>query len=203
MVEALNKHAKFVRGRISHALRQMRSMPEVAFQARYELRQFRQDQRTAEIARSGAGSRATMTRKTNNGASRQEKGPPGLRLGRARQAGRHGLDRRRLQGQVAVPGRQGRPCRHARPAGLGHAADRARRSDQDRALCAGRRQDLSVHRRLGRGALDRRSRRAGDQKLGHPPERGRDQGTAAEIYRRHHADAAAVLGHQDRRRARL
>ena len=57
VVEALNKHAKFVRGRISHALRQMRSMPEVAFQARHQLRQFRQDQRTAEIARSGARSR--------------------------------------------------------------------------------------------------------------------------------------------------
>jgi len=31
VVEALNKHAKFVRGRISHALRQMRSIPEVRF----------------------------------------------------------------------------------------------------------------------------------------------------------------------------
>ena len=41
------------------------------------------------------------------------------------------------------------------------------------------------------------------EELGHPPERGRHQGTAAEIHRRHHADAAAVLGHQDRRRARL
>jgi len=31
VVEALNRHAKFVRGRISHALRQMRSIPEVRF----------------------------------------------------------------------------------------------------------------------------------------------------------------------------
>lgn len=31
VAEALNKHAKFVRGRISHALRQMRSIPEVRF----------------------------------------------------------------------------------------------------------------------------------------------------------------------------
>ena len=31
VVEALNKHAKFIRGRISHALRQMRSIPEVRF----------------------------------------------------------------------------------------------------------------------------------------------------------------------------
>jgi ribosome-binding factor A len=31
VVDALNKHAKFVRGRVSHALRQMRSMPEFRF----------------------------------------------------------------------------------------------------------------------------------------------------------------------------
>ena len=95
-------------------------------------------------------------------APRQEEGPAGFRLADPRQAGRHGLDRGRLQGQMAVPGREGRPCRHARPAGLRHAADRARRGDQDRALCHGRRQGLSLHRRLGRGALDRRPRRPGD-----------------------------------------
>jgi len=31
VVEALNKHAKFVRGRVSHALRQMKYMPEFRF----------------------------------------------------------------------------------------------------------------------------------------------------------------------------
>ena len=31
VVEALNKHAKFVRGRVSHALRQMKFMPEFRF----------------------------------------------------------------------------------------------------------------------------------------------------------------------------
>ena len=31
VVEALNKHAKFIRGRVSHALKQMRSMPEFRF----------------------------------------------------------------------------------------------------------------------------------------------------------------------------
>jgi ribosome-binding factor A len=31
VIEALNKHAKFIRGRISHALRQMRSIPEARF----------------------------------------------------------------------------------------------------------------------------------------------------------------------------
>lgn len=31
VVEALNRHAKFVRGRVSHALRQMKFMPEFRF----------------------------------------------------------------------------------------------------------------------------------------------------------------------------
>ncbi|MBU0584550.1 MAG: 30S ribosome-binding factor RbfA [Alphaproteobacteria bacterium] len=31
VVDALNKHAKFVRGRVSHALRQMKYMPEFRF----------------------------------------------------------------------------------------------------------------------------------------------------------------------------
>ena len=31
VIEALNKHAKFVRGRVSHALRQMKYMPEFRF----------------------------------------------------------------------------------------------------------------------------------------------------------------------------
>ena len=31
VVEALNKHAKFIRGRVTPALRQMRSMPELRF----------------------------------------------------------------------------------------------------------------------------------------------------------------------------
>ena len=207
VIEALNKHAKFMRGRVSSALRQMKYMPEFRFRLDTSFDNFAEDQRSAALAGSGARSRierSKTTRMTNSGASRQEEGPAGFRLGGAGQAGRHGLDRGRLQGQMAVPGRKGRPCRHARPAGVGHAADRARRGDQDRALCAGRRQDLSLHRRLGRGALDRRSRRAGDEDLRHArPTQARSRGAAAEIHRRHHADAAAVLGDQDRRRARL
>lgn len=31
VVEALNKHAKFMRGRVSHALKQMRSIPQMRF----------------------------------------------------------------------------------------------------------------------------------------------------------------------------
>ena len=41
------------------------------------------------------------------------------------------------------------------------------------------------------------------QEFGPAAERSRDPRAAAEIHRRHHADAAAILGDQDRRRARL
>ena len=51
-----------------------------------------------------------------------------------------------------------RPCRHARSAGVGPAADRARRGDQDRPVRDGRPQDLPLHRALGRGARHRRQR---------------------------------------------
>ena len=45
---------------------------------------------------------------------------------------------------------EGRPRRHARPARLRRAADRARRGDQDRPLRPGRPQGLPLHRPLGR-----------------------------------------------------
>ena len=96
--------------------------------------------RSPEVARDlGDDDKDERPRTRTDGPSRQEERPADLRLGDARQAGRHGLDRGRLQGQMAVPGRQGRTCRHARSAGLRHAADRARRGDQDGALRHGRR----------------------------------------------------------------
>ena len=54
VVEALNKHAKFVRGRIAHPLRQMRSIPEVRFRLDTSYDNFaRIDQllRSPEVAR--------------------------------------------------------------------------------------------------------------------------------------------------------
>ena len=131
-----NKHAKFVRGRVSPALRQMKYMPEFRFRLDTSFDNFaRIDEllKSPEVARDLG--RAT-TRTTNNGPSRQEEGTADFGLGCPRQAGRHGLDRCGRQGQVAVPGRQGGSRRHARPAGLRHAADRARRGDQDGSLCS-------------------------------------------------------------------
>ena len=53
-------------------------------------------------------------------------------------------------GAAGVQRPEGRPRRHARSAGHRHPADRAGRGDQDRAVPDGRRQDLSLHHRLGR-----------------------------------------------------
>ena len=60
--------------------------------------------------------------------------------------------------QASVCGQARRPCRHARSAGFGLPADRARRSDQDRAVRRRWPQDLSLHHPLGRGARHRRCR---------------------------------------------
>ena len=75
-------------------------------------------------------------------SSRSPRGPPqeaqGRRLGDPRQA--VGMGSTEAVSKVNGCSRPRRPaCRHARPAGLGHAADRARRGDQDRALRDGRR----------------------------------------------------------------
>ena len=68
----------------------------------------------------------------------------------------------------------------------------------------GRRQGLPLHGRLGRGTLDRRPRRPGDAQFRHGARHEEEiLALLPELYRRHHADAAAILGDQDRRRARL
>ena len=56
-----------------------------------------------------------------------------LRLDHPRQAARHDLDAGRRQSPLALWRRQGRPRRHARSAGDGPPAHRARRGHQDRA----------------------------------------------------------------------
>ena len=54
VVEALNNHAKFIRGRVSPCAQADEIHAGVPLPARHQLRQFRQDQRAAEVARSGA-----------------------------------------------------------------------------------------------------------------------------------------------------
>ena len=57
VVEALNSHAKFIRGRVSSALRQMKFMPEFRFRLDTSYDQFCQDQRSAQVSGSAARSR--------------------------------------------------------------------------------------------------------------------------------------------------
>ena len=84
------------------------------------------------------------------------------RLDRARQAGRHDLDPRRVGDQAFVYRKARRPCRYARSAGLRLSAGRARRGDQDRAVRGRQPQGLRFHHLLGRGARHRRCRRPRD-----------------------------------------
>ena len=84
--------------------------------------------------------------------------PSGARLAHRRQARRPHLRRGREQGEVGARGRQGRPCRHARPRRHRPAGARLRRGDEDRPLRRRRAQGLPLHRALGRGHRDRRRR---------------------------------------------
>ena len=125
-------------------------------------------------------------------------------LDRARQAGRHDLDPAVARGQAAVHGQARRPCRHARSARLRAAADRARRSDQDRSVRDGRAQALPLHGALGRGARHRRRRGPGRRRR--PTARPTAEAISAALpalYRHDRAGAAEILRDQDRRRARL
>ena len=88
-----------------------------------------------------------------------QEGQSGPRLGRARQAARHDVDAGGRRRAAAVRGAEGRPRRHARSAGDGHPADRAGRSDEDRAVRRRRREGLPLHRALRR--RDRYGRRRG------------------------------------------
>ena len=49
-IAALNKNAKFIRGRVSPDLRQMRTIPELRFSRRHQLRQLPAYRPVAEIA---------------------------------------------------------------------------------------------------------------------------------------------------------
>ena len=98
----------------------------------------------------------TSRRTEHHGTPQEGQGDP--RLAGAGQAGRHDVDAGRRRRAPAVRCAQGRPRRHARPAGDGRAADRARRGDQDRALRRRRHQALPLHGALGRRHRHRRRR---------------------------------------------
>ena len=86
----------------------------------------------------------------------------------------HDLDPCGQRGQAPDPGAEGRPWRHARPAGDRRAADRDGRGDQDRGLHHGRPQGLRFHAPLRRGARHRRRRGRGHRHQRQPADRRRD-----------------------------
>ncbi len=179
IVAVLDRHKKFLRGEIAHQVN-LKYRARHPLQGRRDLRQCREDRRFANsprvaqdlgmasrtpkdpTPRVGRRSRPRPTR------ARVERAPLHPRrsqwLGRARQAGRADLDPGGVQAEAPFQRQEGRPCRHARPAGLRRAAGRLRRGDQDRALRAGRRKGLSLHRALGRRDRHRRRRGPGGRR---------------------------------------
>ena len=203
VVEALNRNARFIRGRMSPALRQMKYMPEFRFRldTSYDnMARIDELLRSPEVARDldkdEEGRRLMARRGKKKG--RPVSGwlvldkPVGMGsteavskikwLFKAEKAGHAGTLDPLASGML--------------PIALGEATKTV-------PYVHGRHQGLPLHRRLGRGAHDRRSGGPGDADLRQAARRGRDPRAAAELYRRHHAGAAAILGDQDRRRARL
>ena len=174
-VKALNQNSRFIRGRLTPALRQMKYMPEVRFRTDTSFDNFARIDallKSPEVQRdldgedgdedAGSTRSPNETETKTDGAARQEaEGAADQRLDHPGQAERHGLDRCGGPAEMALLRAEGRPCRHARSARLRHAADRAGRCHEDRSLRHGRPQGLSLRRALGRRDDDRRSGRAG------------------------------------------
>ena len=145
VLEALERNRRYIRGEVAR-----RRQPQV--RARHPLpggRDLRRG-RTASSSSSPARRSAGTSRSQSHGTPQEGQGR--ARLAGAGQAGRHDVDAGRRRGAPPVRCAQGRPRRHARPAGDRRAADRVRRGDQDRALRRGRHQALPLHRALGRRA---------------------------------------------------
>ena len=125
-----------------------------------------------------------------------------------RQAGRADLDPGRRRGQArAARGRlsegEGRPWRHARPAGERRAAGRARRGDQalGRMLDADKVYEFTIG--FGDGDRHARRRRRGRRDVGQAADAGGDRGRPAALHRRDRAGAAGLFGAEGRGQARL
>ena len=90
------------------------------------------------------------------------------------------------------------------PLATGILPDRARRSDQDRAIRRRRRESATASRCAGASRPTPTTRKAQRRRTSDMRARARrDRGAAAAVHRRDPADAAGILGHQDRRRPRL
>ena len=117
VVEALNRHAKFLRGRLGHAI-DMKFTPDAEVPARRELRRGRADEppvrRPARAPQDLRRSPATAGRTRTDGAPPQ--GRRGLRLDLPRQALRPDLDPGRQPGapRCSTPRRPATPARSTR-----------------------------------------------------------------------------------------
>ena len=208
VIEALNRHAKFIRGRVSPALRQMKYMPEFRFRLDTSYDNFAKiDEllKSPEVARD-------LGRTTRRGR----------RQGAAIVARRGKKKGRPVSGWVVLD----------KPVGMGstEAVSKVKWLFQaDKAGHAGTLDPLASGMlpialgeatktvpyvmdgaKIYRFTVAWGEERSTDdlegpvtQTLRPAPGRSRDPRAAAEIHRRHHADAAAILGRQDRRRPRL
>ena len=168
MVKALNRHAKFLRGRLGHAI-DLKFTPALKFLHDESFDEAAPDE--PPVRRSRASRQRPRSRSRRRaGSDRGTDGPPqegrrGLRLDLPRQALRPDLHPRRRPRAPRLQRPEGGPRRHARPAGHRHPADRAGRGDQDRPVPGRRRQGLPLHHRLGRRPPPLRPRGRGHRHL--------------------------------------
>ena len=149
IIAALNRNKAYLRGEMGHTIT-LKFTPELRFVEDTVVRRSREDRDHPQIRR--ACSAIWQTPRAEDETA--------MAVGR-RASPVHGwvvLDKPqgvtstagRRHRQARVRGAEGGPCRNARSDGDGRPGRGAGRSDQDRALRHGRREDLSLHRLLGR-----------------------------------------------------
>ena len=206
VIEALNRHARFIRGRMSPALRQMKYMPEFRFKLDTSYDNFaRIDEllQSPEVARDlGADDRRRRQGPIWRAAARRRVGrfPAGW-CSTSRSAWARPKPSPRSNG-CSRPTRPAMPARSIR---WPPACCRSRSARRPRP-CLTCMDGAKIYRFTVAWGEERSTddlEGPVTQELRPAPRRSRRPRAAAEIHRRHHADAAAILGHQDRRRARL
>ena len=205
VIEALNRHAHFIRGRMSPALRQMKYMPEFRFRLDTSYDNFAKIDSCCGRPKWCATSATTTTRTRR-----------GLMARRGKKKGRP------VSGWVVLD----------KPVGMGSTeavskvkwlfqADKAGHAGTLDPLASGMlpialgEATKTVPYVMDGAKVYRFTIAWGEERstddlegpvtrtLRPAPGRGRDPRAAAQIHRHHHADAAAILGGQDRRRPRL
>ena len=149
VLAALERNKRYIRGEVAHAVN-LKFAPDIRFLADETFEEADRIERllaSDKVLATGKMSVQSTKSTTPHGTAQEGQGGP--RLAGAGQAARHDLDAGGRRRATAFRRAQGRPCRHARPAGDRRAAHRAGRGDQDRALRRRRHQALPLHRALG------------------------------------------------------